>query len=64
MNYKRPKEKELFIANNDLRQPVLIYRDEGPWPELSPGCWAPPDVITYYHIDWNNPNANSHSLRN
>lgn len=57
MNYKKPEEKELFIANNDPKQPVLIYRDEGQWPELPSGCRAPPDVIEYYKIDWSNPNS-------
>ena len=59
MNYKLPEHKELFIAHNDPRQPVLVYRDEGPWPSLPPGCWVPPDVINYYQIDWNNPNVDS-----
>jgi hypothetical protein len=57
MKYIRPEEKELFIAHNNPKQPVLIYRDEGPWPDLPQGCWAPPDVIEYYKIDWSNPNA-------
>jgi hypothetical protein len=57
MAYGKSEKKELYIANNDPKQPILIYRDEGPWPNLPSGCWAPPDVIEYYHIDWNNPNS-------
>jgi hypothetical protein len=57
MKYIRPEEKELYIAHNDPKQPVLLYRDEGPWSDLPSGCWAPLDVIEYYHIDWNNQNV-------
>ena len=54
IRYKFPCNKELYIANNDPKQPVLLYRDEDR--DSGTGCQVPPDVIEYYHIDWNNQN--------
>jgi hypothetical protein len=54
--YIRPEHKDLYI-HNDQKQPVLIYRNEGPWPELPIGCWTSPNIIEFYQIDWNNQNA-------
>ena len=61
--YIRPEHKELYIAYNDPKRPVLVYQDEGPWPELPPGCWASPNVIEYYYIDWNNQNVDRQHLK-
>jgi hypothetical protein len=55
--YIRPKHKTLYVAYNNPKRPVLIYRDEGPWPELPPRCWAYADIIAFFHIDWNNQNV-------
>lgn len=58
LRYKLPEHKVLYIAHNDPKQIVLLYRDASTDPSLPRGCWTPPDVIEYYHIDWNNPNSN------
>jgi len=55
--YIRPEHKDIYIAHNNPKLPVLVSRKEGFWPELPQGCWASPNVIEYYLIDWNNQNV-------
>jgi hypothetical protein len=57
MGYIEPEKKELFIVHNDPKRPALHSIEKGPWPNLPEGCWAPKNVVEYYHIDWNNPNS-------